>query len=375
MPSVFGAIYGFFISCFAFIFSLSQIIAPAVAIKNKDTYFENWSKEQTFTEDYAIRLDKNPDKDFVILNITDVQLSFPNAYSDEGQYSEKTIDKLITDKNPDLITVTGDNAWSMTTYLRIIDFIDSYGIPWAPIMGNHDGQGCSDEFYCAYWLSNAENCLFKFGPKDMGYGNYIINIYENDKIIHTLFMMDTHSDADDTEAGSINKAADGGSGYDHLWANQIEWYKWAVNGIAALNGGNKVESTVFMHIPVYEYRTAQALYTEKVIAGKDDDGDDIIQYKAKNEGDFGENHEGICSPAGNNGFFEVCKELGSTKNMVAGHDHVNSLSVMYDGIRLTYALKCGSGCYWEKTMSGGTVFSINSNGENYSVYHEYVQFD
>ena len=371
MPSVFGAIYGFFISCFAFVFQISSIFAPVVALVSpgKNSFYEDWNKNQEFVETYAARIDKDPEKDFVILNITDVQLSFPNAYSDEGQYSEKIIDKLVTEQKPDLITLTGDNAWCITAYLRIIKVIDSYDIPWAPIMGNHDGGGCIDEFFTAYWLSKAENCLFKFGPKSMGYGNYIINIYENDEIIHTLFMMDTHSDASDTDAGKINYAEDGSSGYDHLWANQLEWYEWAINGISDIAGHN-VESTVFMHIPCYEFRLAQAENTEvKVI------DETTTYYIAKNDGDFGENHEGICAPKGNNGFFALVKKLDSTKNIIVGHDHVNSLSTVYDDVRLTYALKCGSGCYWEDTMSGGTIITINSNGNVNDVHHEYVYFE
>ena len=375
MAVVFGAIKGFIVSCLAFVFSFSQVIAPVGALisPKKDAFFEDWNKEQSFVETYAARVDKKADKDFVILNLTDIQLSFPNAYSNEGEYSEKTIDKLIREKEPDLITVTGDNAWSITTYLRFIKFLDSYGIPWAPVMGNHDGQGCIDEFFCAYWLAGAKNCLFKFGPKDMGYGNYIINIYQNGKIIHTLFMMDSHSDSHDTAASLIN-AGSGDGGYDHFWLNQLDWYEWAVNGIKELNGGETVESTVFMHIPCIEYRIAQAECAEKVVTGVDESGKETYYYCAKNEGDFGENHEWICSPEANNGFFALCKELGSTKNMIAGHDHVNSMSIMYEGIRLSYGIKCGSGCYWEKTMSGGTLMSINEKGENFNIHHEYIEF-
>ena len=58
--------------------------------------------------------------------------------------------------------------------------------------------------------------------------NYIINITEKGKIIHTLFMMDTHSYIEREVDGEIETF------YDHLWDNQQEWYKWAVNGIKEL---------------------------------------------------------------------------------------------------------------------------------------------
>ena len=77
---------------------------------------------------------------------------------------------------------------------------------------------------------------------------------------------------------------------------------------------------------------------------------------------FGKNSEAVCSAPVNNGFFDLCKELGSTKNMIVGHDHVNSSSIVYEGIRLTYGLKLGEGCYFEEGMTGGTTLSIHSDG-------------
>jgi hypothetical protein len=215
-------------------------------------------------------------------------------------------------------------------------------------MGNHDGQGCVSEFWAAYLLSKAENCLFEFGPEDMGYGNYIINVTENGKIIHTLFMVDTHNNDEFTlEDGSTV------GGYDHLWKNQIEWYKWAVNGISDI-AGKTVESTVFMHIPVCEYKDAWIN-----AYGSDQLGTLAPELAPDAMGTYGES---VCSSPVNNGFFTVCKELGSTKTMVAGHDHANSFSVVYEGIRLTYALKTGYGSYYTEGLSGGTVISIGSDG-------------
>lgn len=330
--------------------SVCQILNPywASAFHGEDSYFEDWSASQAFTEDYAETIEKDPDKDFVILSLTDIQLDKWETYDKEGRIAHKTIDELIEKTDPDLIVLPGDNAWSTDTYIDLVNFIDSYSIPWAPVMGNHDGQGCISEFWCAYEFADAEHCLFKFGPKDMGYGNYIVNITENGQIIHSIFLMDTHSDLRD--GGNINGEKD--SGYDHLWENQLEWYKWAVNGISAL-AGKTVESTVVFHIPVVEYRYAwEEAY----------DTDNNCFKPEYADTSFGVNHENVCCAPQNNGFFALCKELGSTKNMICGHDHVNCTSILYDGIRLTYSLKCGIGCYYEEGMSGGTTETISSDG-------------
>ncbi|MGN1442264.1 MAG: metallophosphoesterase family protein, partial [Acutalibacteraceae bacterium] len=236
----------------AFTLSLSQIFTPVSALISsggQKAFFENWSPDSEYTASYAQEIEKQPGKDFVILNITDVQLEDYEVYGKNGELAKNTIDKLVSDVNPDLITMTGDNGWGTMAYLELIRQIDSYGIPWAPIMGNHDGQGILSEFWGAYKFYEAENCLFRFGPFDMGYGNYVINITENGHVIHTIFMMDTHSSATfRTEEGKE-------SGYDHLWANQLEWYKWVIDGVAKQED-RTVESSVFFHIPVCEYQDA-----------------------------------------------------------------------------------------------------------------------
>lgn len=337
-----------------YIMCLSQILAPVEIMLTpggEASYFTEWSVNDTFDAEDYIELEKQEGKDFVILNLTDVQLSDTKAYGELGECSEDLITKLIEDNQPDLITLSGDNAWDTAAYMRLIEFLDSFGIPWAPVMGNHDGQGCISEFWVAYNLIQAENCLFQFGPADMGYGNYIINITENGEFVHTLFMMDTHdSDEFVLEDGTVV------DGYDHLWSNQQKWYKWAVEGIAEM-AGRTVESTAIMHIPVYEYLAAwdsvsvEAEGYEFGVVGS--------QY-ADIAG--GRKLEESCPSPVNNGFFGLCKELGSTKTILVGHDHKNDFYVEYEGITLAYAVKSGFGSYWLEDMIGGTTLTVNSAG-------------
>lgn len=350
----------YIITVFALLTSLFQILNPITAVILKggeDSFFDKWEPTMEYTDDYAFSIEKDPEKDFIVLNFSDVQLEKWEAYSENGELATATIDKAVSEANPDLITLSGDNAWSTSTYLKLIKDIDSYGIPWAPIMGNHDGSCCISEFWCAYEMYDADNCLFRFGPENMGYGNYVVNVTQNGKVIHSIILMDTHSDLEDW--GNINGVQN--SGYDNLWENQIEWYQWVVKGIEKSNG-ELVESTVLIHIPLVEFKTA---WNE---AYDNDKGEYTDEYK---ETSFGINHENVgCAPL-NNGFFSVCKELGSTKNIIAGHDHINSASILYDGIRLTYSLTCGPGGYWESDMSGATLMTINSAGNN-TVSHLYI---
>ncbi|MBQ3149896.1 MAG: metallophosphoesterase [Clostridia bacterium] len=350
----------------SFFLSIGQILSPVVAFVangGEGAFFTEWSETDTFDKDDYIELKKTPGEDFVVLNLTDVQLNDEEIYDKEGIYTETLIRKLVEEQKPDLITLSGDNAWATMAYIELIKLIDSFGIPWAPVMGNHDGQRCISEFWAAYLLSQAENCLFRFGPKDMGYGNYIINVTENDHIIHTFFMFDTHANDDFVkEDGSTV------SGYDHIWDNQKAWYKWAVEGIAAMEG-KTVESTAVMHIPVVEYENAWQ--SVKMDSEGAEFGVIDPQYS---EIASGRRREAVCSSPVNNAFFTLCKDLGSTKNILVGHDHVNDYSVYYDGIRLTYSVKTGFGSYWDGDMIGGTTLSLNSLG-NIFVESHYVDLE
>ena len=340
----------------AFILIIPQIINPLFYIPSmQKSYFEDWSPEMDYTHEYAINIKKDSNKDFVILNLADIQLTNSEQFNSVGKEAFEMIDNLIEEQQPDLITLTGDNAWSAVCYIELVKFIDSLNIPWAPVLGNHDGDGSINDFWCSYICYESENCLFKFGPYDMGYGNYIINITENGKIIHSLYMMDTHSYKNYTTPDGKTY-----EDYDNLWNNQIEWYEWAVKGTNTLVG-RTVESTVFLHIPVYEMKEVYESNYDRV-------NDKFTDVYAK--GSFGVIHEIPCPGAENNGFFDLVKELGSTKNIIFGHDHINSGSVVIDGVRLTYGLKLGKGCYYEQGMMGGTIITINSYGKA-TVEHQY----
>lgn len=337
--------------------SLPSMIAPGIQSRlfgGERAFFEKWSPESVYTQDYAQTLDKDPNRDFVILNVTDLQLYTGEIHNEVGASVSETVDRLVEQVKPDLITVTGDNAWGKYEYIQTAKMLDSYGIPWAPVMGNHDGEHTFSEFWCAMVMANCRNCLFRFGPEDMGYGNYILNIRENGDVIHSLFMMDTHSNR------PFEDPSKEGLDYDHLWENQMQWYAWGVKGIAE-KAGHPVQSTVMFHIPLVEYKDAWESVS---------DGNNAILPEYADTA-FGVKYEGICSSTWNNGFFDLCKSLGSTKDMICGHDHVNSFSVPYEGIRLTYGLKTGKGCYYDETLNGGTVLRIHSDGQT-EVEHVYV---
>ena len=268
--------------------------------------------------------------------MTDVQLTSDDSFVDRFEV-EELIEKLVDKTDPDLIVSVGDNAIGIFSYEWFISFFDSFDIPWALVMGNHDGQNIPSESWASYKIIKSDNCLYKFGPEDMGHGNYAIQIAQGNKIIHTLYLMDTHDSTDYIDGDIVLEDV-----YDGLWKNQIEWYKWNVNGLNELTNSN-IESTLFIHIPLPEYADAYNAIGSDPTA-------------------FGTLNEGICHSGMNTGMFNVIKELDSTKNVICGHDHVNNFSTTYQGIRLSYATKTGTGSYYNTSIQGGSLLVIDENG-------------
>lgn len=338
-----------------------------------ETTNEFWLSTQPYRLEDTVILQKEPGKDFKILNLADVQ------YSDtldigKRAYTEETIRKLIEQTQPDLITMTGDQTWTAMqkqSAKHLVAFMDSFKIPWAPVFGNHDGEGNADKNWLADQYMASEYCLFKKGPNNIGgVGNYIINIMEGDKIIQSLIMMDSgqgrsypedpdqtnpiYMYADELDGGEYVLNADGtrkqaqvGTDYEFISETQVDWYKWAINGATAANGGETPESIAFFHIALPEYYYAYLQWKES-------------GYDASMG--FGEKREQVCCPKVNTGLFAVMQELGSTKNVVVGHDHINTYSVLYEGIRLTYGLKTGDRCYRDEDLNGGTLLTISQDG-------------
>ena len=273
-----------------------------------------WHKEDAFSDSRIKTIYKQKDKDFTILNLADIQICDLENYSDKESI-HRQIDYLVNQTKPDLITLTGDQTWSNEnrySIMSIISWMESYEIPWAPVFGNHDcgNEGhipvASQEYICDLY-EEAKHCLFDRGPTNIGsLGNYVINIMEDDQIYKTLYMVD---------AGLNQK----------ILPEQIDYFKWNLEGITANNGGVKPSGMAFMHIPVMEYSNAYYAFMENepgVIA----QGDVYHYYQLGGQT--------------TSGFFDFALN-NNIDNIVAGHQHGNSFSILYKNIWYTASLKTG----------------------------------
>ena len=143
-------------------------------------------------------LNKMPDRDFVILNLSDPQLS--NEEWQEGHLNrrrlEYTVAELMERVKPDLITVSGDLSWAGFdhSYDMVGQLINGYGVPWAIVWGNHDNQDGAEYIKgLVERFSGYSNLIYESGDEAMGNGNYAILIQEDQKPVEAVFMMDTHN--------------------------------------------------------------------------------------------------------------------------------------------------------------------------------------
>ncbi len=292
-----------------------------------------WNEDDEFRIDEIRTVEKKPGKDFVILNLADVQMcDLEDLF--HMKMIEEEITALIEETKPDLITLTGDQTWSnenLIVLTSLVRFLDSFGIPYAPVFGNHDyGNGDEtavlDRNACCDIYERGSYSLFSRGPSDLdSLGNYLLNITENGKILRTIYMLD--------------------AGYgDEITDRQIAWMRWNAEGICAANGGRFPESITFFHKPIPEFTGAYFAFCR---GDADALGDVEVHYSL--------------SGTLQNGFFEAAKEINVT-DIVCGHQHGNSFTILYRDVRLTSALKTGElGGYYEDEdvyLNGATVIRI-----------------
>lgn len=313
-----------------------------------------WDSSMEYSIDDTIVLKKEKGKDFVILNITDTHFADYDYRAFTAFDVEAKIKALVANIKPDLITVSGDIVCTDSTVYsikRITDLFESFGIPWAPMFGNHDNEGNCDRNFLADIMMSAPNCLMQKGDPEMGVGNYVINIAEeNDNgslnVTETLVIMDCR--APDRK-------------------KQIDWFKWVAEGTNAATN-NSAEIAIVTHIPLAEYQYAyDAAWDSENNCWREG-------FKA-----YGEANESICYDNNSDGtpalegLFTAMKESKTAKYVFCGHEHLNNFSIEYEGIRLTYCLKIGMGSGYKFNFSGGTEIRIGDEGIN-RITHKSVAF-
>lgn len=304
---------------------------------------------------------------FKFLDFTDIHIQKAEHLA-VGSSVRKTIEYGMSNSNPDAVVFSGDfvHTSNVTCLDDLCTFMDTFEVPYFFILGNHDRDDISIPVLAQHiWKS--QYGYFDLGPSEFeGAGNYVVRIKNSSgDLVHALIMMDTRNKYDNDPAlvEYVTESVDGvhygqykgkktycEEGWDGVRGGQIDWYKDQVTALGC-------ETTVIMHAGMVEYTKAYENYRRAIISGVQSDIDACAPIGPCHMKEY------CCGPCSNYGFFAAIKEMNSTKNVICGHDHVNDFSLLYQGVRLTYALKTGNGAYGGTAdQSGYTSFGISNTG-------------
>ncbi len=283
------------------------------------------------------------DREFKVMHLTDIHIGGGFMSKRVDEMALNAVAAIVTREKPDLVIATGDitfpvpyRAGTFNNYSgakAFANLMESLGVYWDVTFGNHDAEAYSyfDREAMGRFYENEEYkyCLFQSGPEDVdGYGNHTIEVKNSDGVItQAIILIDSQAYIKDNIIESIKGT------YDNVHPNQVEWYE---SEILRMNAENEkiskesvpVKSLAFFHIPLVEMDDAWTEFRENGYK-------DTENFKYT-EGIIGELGRQVCCGYGEDDLFEKMLELGSTKAMFNGHDHVNNTTFEYKGIQFSY---------------------------------------
>ena len=292
-----------------------------------------------------------------ILQLTDIHIGGSVFTRKKDKLALDAVRKIVKNAKPDFVVVTGDMVYPMPWLFQgtrdnlkaskmFANTMEELGVEWTVVFGNHDSEvwARSNKSGLADYYSSLPHCHFQRGDEGItGIGNYCIPVLNADDSVNTALMF-----IDSNAYLTWNFF----SGFDTIHDDQIEWYKNTVSDLSA--GRDLVPSLAFYHIPPKEFKegwekcylgTGEAIYHGGFVQEKDN----YFGYPKTVDGKF----------------FPEMVEFGSCKGMFMGHDHLNTLSITYKGIRLTYGMSIDYNAYKgiakRNTQRGGTIIEINDD--------------
>lgn len=313
------------------------------------------------TADHILSFEKPSAK---VLQLTDMQIidssqqrfkgrltDYETKFWTRDKLDERCFDEMksvIYKTKPDMILITGDLVYdefddSGEIWDVFVDFMESFGIPWAPVFGNHDKGSKIGMEYKINSLIEAENCLFCNGDT-VGNGNYTIAFESGDRAFRLFYLLD--------------------SGQTGLVDEQLEWMNKKAEHFKEQCGFLPKSSACF-HIPTFDFKQAARKYTDMA----EERGTPFcfrINCDMPGEPtDFGTQNEKMKSAAtrpvfSEGNFIDLLKKINAD-SVFAGHSHLVNTSICYEGIRWTMGLKTGEYDRFPAGKTGGTVIDVSEN--------------
>lgn len=279
----------------------------------------------------------SPEGKFKILQLTDIHFSDNN---DVDKETLKLMRKIIKEENPDFIMITGDTVYGDENdqYLPLaLAPVTESKIPFSYTFGNHDTEDGQDYETLYKVLKDMPNCHIDHDlDSKVGVGNHMLEILDGkDQIKWVIAGIDS---------GNYNELEHIG-GYGYIKQPQIQWYQNKMRQYQ--KESPDFSALLFMHIALPEYHE---MWDMEVC--------------------YGSKREGICSPKINSGFFAGMQEVGHTKGVFVGHDHINDFYGQMYGITLGYGRATGYNTYGQEDfLRGARVFILDENNtESFETY-------
>jgi predicted MPP superfamily phosphohydrolase len=292
-------------------------------------------------DDDELILWHNQNDELKVLQFADLHFGEEGTiyHNSDIQRTLEFIDFAIKSENPDFIVLLGDNMMSqgVNGAQFIVNTFDTYQIPYTFVFGNHDAEIYSYTYSkseVSSYLENSESSylLYESGyiqeNSENRYGNFSIKIKDikTHNLLGAFIILDTGVyDYQQNQYQSIN-------------LGQIEWYKEEINKLNNIYTSQQnnplvtIPTITYGHIQLPEYADA---YTK----AKNNDGAEFIYYQELSDWSV----SGLVDDAGkiNFGFFDVMKEMESSKAYFCGHMHRLKYHVKMDDIILGF---CPQAC-------------------------------
>ena len=284
------------------------------------------------------------------------------------QYIEEGVRKT----DPDLIILTGDNIYGETDddgrlWVEMTNVLDSFEIPWLCVFGNHDNESQKGVLWQIQVVNESKYGYMKEGKCLNGNCNYTVGIKQANKLKYVFYMLDTNGCAlkpsnygesllpNNPDLNEIQQTIG-------IYPDQISWMTESSENIFSVVG--KIPSMMFFHVPPCEtYYSVIHRYADTYGSWP---------FYANRDGDKGMAREQLGGFQSNGMLFDIAKDIGCV-GMFMGHQHNVATSTMYNGIRLTYGLKTGTGDYHSADMLGTTKITIKEIDNSFDV--EYIHTD
>lgn len=324
--------------------------------------------------DFVVQAEEG--REFRILQITDTQIIDPGQsryperinnmtpLSNEQLYADcfHYIKEAVAKTQPDLILMTGDNVYgefddSGESLKKLIDFMEGFQIPWAPVFGNHDNESTKGVTWQCQRFEEAEHCLFKRGDVT-GNSNYTIGIYREGKLVKVIYMMD--SNGCNNHNGEDGVVPEMGLGKD-----QLMWLDKTCTQITNTLSYVPSKFAAF-HMPLWgcwetaddrgypvEVKPEQLAVTEL----------SNVDFTPKDK------YFGLISSL----CFRRLLKKHKFDGVFAGHCHLINSCILHDGVLFTLGTKTGRFDSHRSNQLGGTLITLPSCDKSFRVDHIYIQ--